>query len=58
MTPNNNSPNADATNAADDYATYPYYFYNRKNKKNNMTPNTDTPNYYASDAADDAVLLS
>ena len=46
--------NIDAPAADDPYtdnndAIYPYYFYNCKNKKNNMTPNTDAP--------DDAPIL-
>ena len=49
MNPNNDYPNADAPDAVDNDADYPYYFRYYKNKKN-MNPNTDDP---VDDAPDD-----
>ena len=52
MNPNNDYPNADAPDAVDNDADYPYYFRYYKNKKN-MNPNTDDPVDDAPDDGDD-----
>ena len=58
MTPNNDTPDTGASDAADNAAAYPYSLRNRKYKKNNMTPNIYAPNDDTPDAANNDDVLN